>query len=211
VVIRMVRPCVWSERQHVISMQSARPQHALSTQSARNQHAISTPSARNQHALSMQSSYLHVAPTAELLARVPPRHRAEEPCAACGVVIGPNPSQIERRPSSLLSRTLRLPLRGRMHAELSHLRGRMHACIRRMHAKLTCMHASTVRRMHASTVRCMHASGCRAHAPPGSTRRGLPQRRRSERPHCPPWPAHAPRAGSSPTKSHSSCSTRQQR
>ena len=77
------------------------------------------------------------------------------------------------------------------------------ACIRRMHAKLTCM--------HASTVRCMHASGCRAHAPPGSTRRGLPQRRRSERPHCPPWPAHAPRAGSSPTKSHSSCSTRQQR
>jgi len=168
-----------------------------------NQHALSTHSARNPHALSTQSSHLHVAPTAELLTRVPPRHRAEEPCAACGVVVGPNPSQIERRPSSLLSRTLRLPLRGRMHAELSHLRGRMHACIRRMHAKLTCM--------HASTVRCMHASGCRAHAPPGSTRRGLPQRRRSERPHCPPWPAHAPRAGSSPPKSHSSCSTRQQR
>ena len=195
----------------VISGHQDGPSLRVVPAAACNQHALSTPSACNQHALSTQSSYLHVAPTAELLARVPPRHRAEEPCAACGVVVGPNPSQIERRPSSLLSRTLRLPLRGRMHAELSHLRGRMHACIRRMHAKLTCMQASTVRRMHASTVRCMHASGCRAHAPPGSTRRGLPQRRRSERPHCPPWPAHAPRAGSSPPKSHSSCSTRQQR
>ena len=42
-VIRMVRPCVWSQRQHVISMHLARTQHALSTQSACPQHAILIP------------------------------------------------------------------------------------------------------------------------------------------------------------------------
>ena len=133
--------------QHAISMHSACTQHAISMQSARNQHAISMPSAchqhaismalithsactqhalsmhsaRNQHAISMQSSYLHVAPTAKHLARVAPRHRAEEPCAACGIVVAPDPAEIERCPTSLLCRTLRLPLRGRMHAELTHL------------------------------------------------------------------------------------------
>ena len=111
--------------QHALSMQSARNQHAISmaliTHSACTQHALSMHSARNQHAISMQSSYLHVAPTAEHLARVAPRHRAEEPCAACGIVVAPDPAEIERCPTSLLCRTLRLPLRGRMHAELTHL------------------------------------------------------------------------------------------
>ena len=104
--VQDVRTCVWSQRQ---------------PESTCTQHALSMHSARNQHAISMQSSYLHVAPTAEHLARVAPRHRAEEPCAACGIVVAPDPAEIERCPTSLLCRTLRLPLRGRMHAELTHL------------------------------------------------------------------------------------------
>jgi hypothetical protein len=75
----MVRPCVWSQRQHVISMHLARPQHALSMQSARPQHAISMPSACNQHTLSTQSACPQ---HAILIPACGPNGRASHPCAA---------------------------------------------------------------------------------------------------------------------------------